>query len=196
MAIIRYVEHPAVAHRAAMTTNLPRTTGRSLDEWLTLVAAAGAADRKARVAWLRKEHGLGSSTAALIAERAEGAADADGDPEALVDALFAGARAVLRPVADRLLAAAAALGGDVTATPCATMLPIRRAHVFARLRPATRTRLDLGLALGDAPAIGRLRDSGGLARGDRITHRVALGSPTEVDDEVLGWLRRAYEMDA
>ncbi|MHB1223644.1 MAG: DUF5655 domain-containing protein [Gemmatimonadaceae bacterium] len=196
MTTIRYVEHPAIAHRRAMVANLPRTTGRSLPEWLAVVAASGRAERKARTAWLKEEHGLGGGTAGLIAELAEGGSDRDGaDPEAQVEALFSGARAGLRPVADRLLAGAAALGDDVSATPCATMLPIRRAHVIAQLKPTTRTRLDLGLALGDVPLAGRLEDSGGLARKDRITRRIALRSVADVDDEVLGWLHRAYELD-
>ncbi len=196
MTRIRYVEHPAIAHQRAITANLPRNTGRSLDEWLAIVAANGPFERKALAAWLKKEHGLGGTTASVIADRAEGGSDGDGaDPEAQVDALFSGARAGLRPVADRLLAAAAALGEDVTATPCATMLPIRRAHVIAQLKPTTRTRLDLGLALGDEPLVGRLEDTGGLARKDRITRRIGLRTVAEVDDEVLGWLRRAYELD-
>jgi hypothetical protein len=196
VTIIRYVEHPAIAHRRAMAANLPRNTGRSLDEWLAVLAADGPPERKARAVWLKEEHGLGGSTAMLIIDRADGGSDGDGaDPEAQVDALFSGARAGLRPVADRLLAEAAALGEDVTATPCATMLPIRRAHVVAQLKPTTRTRLDLGLALGDVPLVGRLEDTGGLARKDRITRRIALRTPADVDDEVLGWLRRAYELD-
>lgn len=196
MATIRYVEHPAVAHQRAVIANMPRTTGRPLAEWLALVASGGPADRKGRAAWLKEVHGLGGTTASLIAEHAEGAPAGEIDPEAQVDALFSAAKAGLRPVADRILSESAALGPDVTATPATTMIAIRRAHVFAQLRPATRTRLDLGLALGDTPLSGRLEDTGGLARKDRITRRIALGSPADVDDEVLGWLRRAYELDA
>lgn len=200
MCTIRFAEHPAVAHRNSMIANLPRTTGRAVDEWLALIAAHGPSDRKGCSAWLKEAHGLGGGTASLLAELAGGGPGGPGAAGGLsaaeqVDALFSGAKAGLRPVADRVLAAAAALGDDVTATPCATILPIRRAHVIAQLRPATRTRLDLGLALGDTPLTGRLEDTGGLARKDRITRRIPLASLADVDDEVLGWLGRAYEMD-
>ena len=40
-----------------------------------------------------------------------------------------------------------------------------------------------------APALTR-------AKGDRITHRIAIASIELIDDEVRKWLKRAYEMDA
>jgi hypothetical protein len=91
---------------------------------------------------------------------------------------------------------AMALGRDVTATPCKTMIPLRRRHVFAQIKPATSTRIDLGLALGDTKATGRLIDTGGLARDDRVTHRIPIASLTDIDAEVKRWLKEAYERDA
>lgn len=49
-----------------------------------------------------------------------------------------------------------------------------RRRVFAQIRASTRSRVDLGLALGDLPAGGRLLSTGGFEKGDRITHRVAV----------------------
>jgi hypothetical protein len=66
------------------------------------------------------------------------------------------------------------------------------------LKPSTRTRLDLGLALAkfEGRLSDRLIDTGGLAKKDRITHCFAITSPAEIDDEVKLWLEHAYDLDA
>ena len=87
-------------------------------------------------------------------------------------------------------------GSDVKACPCKTIVPLYRQHVFAQIKPSTRTRIDFGLALKDTKATGRLLDTGGLAKGDRITHRFEITSLDDIDEEVKHWLRKAYEMDA
>jgi hypothetical protein len=109
--------------------------------------------------------------------------------------MYAGPKAALRPLYDALLQLGLSLGGDVKACPCKTIVPLYREHVFAQLKPTTRTRLDLGLALHDEPAVGRLIDTGGRAKKDRITHRIAISQLDEIDGEVKRWLRQAYEMD-
>ncbi len=82
------------------------------------------------------------------------------------------------------------------ACPCTTIVPLYRNHVFAQLKPTTRTRLDLGLALGDTKAKGRLIDTGGFAKKDRITHRIAIERIEDIDAEVKRWLTTAYDRDA
>ena len=83
------------------------------------------------------------------------------------------------------------------ACPCKTIVPLYRSHVFAEIKPTTKTRIDLGLALeGVARELPeRLIDTGGLAKKDRITHRFAVTSVDEVDGEVGESLRVAYELD-
>lgn len=200
-----YSVHPGVALMQQWKAALKDRTGRSLDEWLALVRDSGPDEVKACREWLKTAHGLGANSAAWIAERAldpDGAATADDDPdrylkaaEGYVEAMFAGPRAGLRPVYDRLLELALGLGADVRACPCQTRVPLSRQHVFAQLKPATRTRLDLGLALGDTPATGRLIDTGGLAKKDRITHRIPVASLPDIDEELIRWLRAAYDRD-
>ncbi len=113
--------------------------------------------------------------------------------------MYAGAKAGLRPLHDELLRVGRALGQDVKVCPCQTIVPLYRNHVFAQIKPATRTRIDFGLALG--PLTGkkklpaRLIDTGGFAKKDRITHRFAISSPDDIDAEVERWLRTAYDLD-
>ena len=197
-----YAVHPGVQMTHGIISKLKEKTGRSLDEWITL-AQSGPADEKKRVAWLKEKHGLGTNYAGWISERSFGRGMELTDPEAYlkaaqgyVDEMFAGPRAALRPLYDRLLELVFAVGPDIGVSPGKTIVPIYRHHVIAQIKPATRTRIDLGLALGDTPATNRLLDTGGLAKGDRITHRIALTDLSEIDAEVEKRLKQAYARDA
>jgi len=181
---------------------LEEKTGRTLEGWLALIADEGPPTEKERRGWLKNEHELGTNTAWWLAERASGKGGEDDDPDAYlaaalgyVEAMFAGGKAGLRPVYEQLLDAGLGLGSDVRACPCKTFVPLYRTHVFAQLKATTRTRFDLGLALKDTAASGRLLSTGGYEKKDRISHRIPLASVAEIDDEVMSWLRRAYEMN-
>lgn len=189
--------HPGLSMEGAWPDRLREKTGKSVEEWVRLVQEAGPAAEKERVAWLKTEHGFGTNYAKWIAERAAGRNRAEeyADGGALVDAMFTGKEA-LRPLYEQLLRLGKSLGKDVKACPCKTIVPLYRRHVFAQLKPSTKTRIDLGLALKDTPAGGRLIDTGGLAKKDRITHRIAVTSAADIDEEVKRWLRTAYDMDA
>lgn len=191
----RFAEHPAVAHEKAIIANLKQRTGRTLQEWIVLVKKSGASRRKERAAWLKTKHKLGTTTASIIAGRAEGR-KLDYKPDVHVKVLFSGKRAGLRPLYDMLFKLGMGLGKDVTATPCKTFVPLRRRYVFAQIKPATNTRLDLGLALGKTRVPKRLIATGGLEKGDRITHRIPLASVKEIDSEVKHWMKKAYDLDA
>jgi hypothetical protein len=102
---------------------------------------------------------------------------------------------VLRPIYDELLQLGFSLGEDVKACPCKTMVPLYRNHVFAQIKPATRTRIDFGFALGARKGAGRLMETGGYAKKDRITHRIGLESVAQIDAEVKRWLKVAYDED-
>ena len=89
-----------------------------------------------------------------------------------------------------------ALGADVKFCPCKTIVPFYRHHVFAEVKPSTRTRIDFGLALGNTPAEGKLIDTGGFKKKDRgITHRLAITNMDDIDAEVKRWLKMAYDRD-
>jgi hypothetical protein len=99
----------------------------------------------------------------------------------------------LRPVLDSVLAALPALG-PVTVQARGTIVSlVTPRRTFAVVKATTKTRVDLGLRLDDTQPAGRLlfaRDIGAA------TVRIPLTSPEEVDEEVLGWLRRAYDENA
>jgi hypothetical protein len=198
-----YDVHPGVAMVRDWIDKLPEKTGRSLEQWLRLIKESGPPTEKERRDWLKTEYKLGTNSAWWLAERAEGKGTEDADPEAYlraaagyVEAMYAGPKAGLRPIHDELLKRARKLGGDVRVCPCQTIVPLYRQHVFAQIKPTTRTRIDLGFALGETKPTGRLIDTGGFAKKDRITHRIPLTCVTDIDNEVLRWLKVAYDRDA
>jgi hypothetical protein len=203
MAKSIYGVHPGVTMVQTAIAKLPEKTGRSLDEWIVLIKKSGPKSETARRDWLKKTHKLGTNYAWWLAERAEGKGGEDGDPdqylaaaERYVEEMFGGSKAALRPIYDGLLKLGFSMGKDVKACPCKTIVPLYRRHVFAQIKPTTRTRIDLGLALGRVKAPQRLIATGGLEKGDRITHRIEITAPGDIDGDVTRWMKSAYELDA
>lgn len=202
---VLYSVHPVVAYAQAIINNLPMKTGKSLDEWIRLIKKSAPHGEKERREWLKKEYKLGGTTVAMIAAAAEGKGAEGTDAAAYLKAapgyvenMYAGSKAALRPLHDALVELGLALAEDVKVCPCETIVPLYRKHVFAQIKPATRTRIDFGLALKGVQhkLSQRLRDTGGLAKGDRITHCFALEQLEDIDAEVKRWLRIAYDLDA
>ena len=197
-----YSVHPGVAQVQKWIEELPQKSGRSLDEWIAFTRKSGPPTEKERREWLKREHKLGTNSAAWIAERLEGKGSEEDSAEGYlktaegwVEAQYSDARAEMRPLYEQLLQLGFALGRDVKACPCKTMVPLYRKHVFAQIKPAANTRIDLGLALGNLKTPRRLIDTGGYEKKDRITRRIEIKAKADIDDEVKGWLRKAYEMD-
>lgn len=198
-----YGVHPSVVMVQDWIAKLPEKTGRSLEQWLRFVQESGPATEKERRDWLKARQNLGTKAAWWIAERAEGKGAEEDTPEdylraaeKYVEDMFAGPKAGLRPIYDALLKLGLKVGKDVKACPCKTIVPLYCRHVFAQIKPTTRTRIDFGLALKNTKPTGRLLDTGGLAKGDRITHRIPITTLADIDDEVKRWLKTAYDMDA
>src|SRR6185436_218119 len=198
-----YGVHPGVAMTQKWVAELKQKTGRSLEEWLRLIKKSGPKDEESRRQWLKTEHGLGTNYASELAERAEGKGSDVDNPEryleaaeGYVESMFSGSKAGLRPIYDQILKTGLKVGKNVKACPCQTIVPLYRNHVFAQIKPATTKRVDIGFALGDMKPTGRLIDTGGFAKKDRITHRIPLESVADIDDEVKHWLKVAYDRDA
>lgn len=178
---------------ASMAANLEETTGKSLNEWTTLVKRSGKRKHGEVVSWLKSDHGLTHGYANLIAHlvfksdaASQTAAGAD-----LVGAMFAGDKAGLRSIFDRIMEEVRSFGSDIEESPKKGYLSLRRSTQFATLHASTKTRFDVGLKLkGVAPA-GRLEAAGSWNA--MVTHRVRLESVKDVDKALVGWLRKAYE---
>jgi Domain of unknown function (DUF5655)/Domain of unknown function (DUF4287) len=197
-----YSVHPSVAMVQKWIAEMPEKTGRSLEDWLAILAKEGSPTENERRDWLKKEHEFNYHTASWVAEISVGKGEEMSDPDLYLQAaeryvadMFAGKKAALKPVYDALLQLGLGLAKDVKACPCTTIVPLYRNHVFAQIKPATNTRIDMGFALKDTKPRGQLIDTGGFAKKDRITHRIPITTMEEIGDEVKHWLKVAYEMD-
>jgi Domain of unknown function (DUF5655)/Domain of unknown function (DUF4287) len=197
-----YSVHPGVQMMQKWVDELKEKTGRSLEEWIKYIKKSGPKTEKERREWLKNEEGLGTNSAWYLAEVAEGKGEFPGDGDSYLDAaegyvrdMFSGSKSALKPIYDELLKLGLSIGKDAKACPCQTIVPLYRNHVFAQIKPTTRTRIDMGFALGDMKPKGRLIDTGGYAKKDRITHRIPITSVDEIDDEVKHWMKIAYDRD-
>ncbi|HLZ73319.1 MAG TPA: DUF5655 domain-containing protein [Dehalococcoidia bacterium] len=182
--------------RTAILRSLPEKTGRSLDEWVTIVRGAGLGGFKPRVDWLKAAYGLGHSTAFLVVSEAEKPADfVEPSADALLAKQYAGAKAALLPIYERAAGAARSLGEDVRVEARQTYMTFTRGKQFAVIQPVSSKRVDIGLIGPHLQSTERLQPAGSFGSG-RVTHRVALGAPEDVDAELLAWLHAAYEWAA
>lgn len=178
---------------ATMIRNLEEKTGKSLDQWIAVVKKLGDKKHSEVVNHLKAEHGLGHGYANLVVHASKGGL-AKPDAAAGEDLLaqqFTGEKAVLRPIYDKLATELARFGSDVELAPKKAYVSVRRAKQFAILQPSTKTRFDVGINLKGVPAKGRLEASGSF--NSMVSHRVRLESLGEVDKELLGWLKAAYD---
>lgn len=180
---------PDVVDEAVETQkrNIATRTGRAFDAWVDVARSSGLDKHGAIVAWLKSEHGMGHGDANLVAlTLLRGAAAPQGD--SLVDAIYAGPKAALRPLHDAAVAVARGFGDDVALAPKQAYVSIRRSKQFATVGPVSGGRLEIGLNLKDVEATDRLQATTGMC-----THRIRLSSADELDDAVRGWMREAYD---
>ena len=101
-------------------------------------------------------------------------------------------RPQLRPVLDAVLALLPALGPATVQARKTIVSLVSPRRTFAVVRATTKDRVDLGLRLDDAEPGGRLQSAKGIGGGG-ATVRIALRRPEDIDDDVRGLMRRAYE---
>ena len=176
-----------------MAANLEANTGKTLEQWTAIVKKSGKSRHGEVVSWLKGDHGITHGYANLIAHSAfksdataQTAAGAD-----LVSEMFAGDKAAMRPIFDAIMKQVRSFGSDIEEAPKKGYLSLRRKTQFATLHPSTKTRFDVGIKLkGVAPA-GRLEPAGSWNQ--MVSHRVRIESVSEVDKELIAWIRKAYD---
>jgi len=196
----RFALHPGVRMGQRILANLEESLGKPRDEWQSWLTGQGLKKRSEMDAFLAKKYKLGTNQRRALIDIALGENAASYEPlayfelaNAYVTAQYSGKRANLRPLYAHLVETLQNLGEDVRFSPCKSYVPAYRKHVFAHIVPATQSRIDLGLALGKHPTNDRLKSTGGLAKGDRITHKVALTKIEDLDAKCMAWIQLAYQ---
>ncbi len=174
----------------SMIANLKEKTGKALGDWIDLVQQQGETAHGKIIKWLKTEHGVTHGYANLIAHMYR-AGDQPATGDELIETQYSGAKSGLRPIYEAIVSATRALGEDVEFAPKKAYVSLRRNKQFGLVQPSTRTRVDLGLKLKGVEPQGRLEASGSFNA--MVSHRVRLQNLDEMDDEVVAWLKAAYE---
>ncbi len=169
-----------------MIDNMPEKTGKSLNEWKSLLKLQSFTKHTEAVNFLKKEHNVthGFANTIVTLSKEENTTPAD-----LVKNQYKG-KEVLMPIYKKLLSIVESFGNDVTISPKKASVSVIRKKQFALIQPSTKTRIDLGLKIKDKPTTDRLESSGPF--GTMCTHRVKLSEVSQIDSELKEWLKEAY----
>lgn len=178
---------------ATQLANIEKRTGKSLSELAAIVKGSGLVKHGELVAMLKTTLGMGHGDANTLVHtvmKSDGASAAAGlSATEVLDGLYSGPKAALRPVHDALLAAMKPFGAFEEA-PKKAYVSYRRKKQFATIGPATKSEVEVGLNMKGAPGTKRLQV---LPDGQMCSHRVRLATAAEVDAELLGWIRTAFD---
>ena len=171
-------------------TGLFENTGKTLETWLEIIDASAARKHKEIMEFLRKEHNVSYGFANTIAHKYNKSDAGSFEEEYLIENQYK-AKENLLPIYELLTNQVTAFGDDITIAPKKDSVSLIRKKQFALIKPATKTRVDLGLKFKNKAFDGRLENSGPF--GAMCTHRVQLFTTADVDSAVIDWIREAYE---
>lgn len=180
---------------ATQLANIVKRTGKSIPELTAIVKSSGLSKHGELVAMLKSTLGMGHGDAnalvhTVLKSDGKSAATARGlSAEQVLDGLYTGPKAVLRPIHDRLMVAIRKFG-DFEEAPKKTYVSYRRKKQFAMIGPATNTRVEVGLNMKGVEATDRLQQ---LPAGQMCNYKVKLTDAKEVDAELIAWIKTAYE---
>lgn len=177
---------------ATQLANIEKRTGKTLAQLAEIVKGSGLTKHGELVAMLKDKLGMGhgdANTLVHTVRKADAPTSGEAAPADVLDTLYVGPKASLRPIHDRLLQALRKFGAFEEA-PKKTYVSYRRKKQFAMIGPATNTRVEVGLNIKSLPASARLE---ALPAGQMCNFKVRLTDTTQVDAELLDWVRAAYD---
>lgn len=178
---------------ATQLANIEKRTGKTLTQLAAIVKGSGLTKHGELVTMLKTELGMGHGDANTLVHtvlKSDGLSATQGlSSPAVLDALYTGPKAALRPIHDNLLTALRQLG-DFEEAPKKTYVSYRRKKQFAMIGPATNTKVEVGLNMRGINPTERLQE---LPAGQMCNYKVRLGDAAEVDAELIGWIRTAFE---
>jgi hypothetical protein len=169
-----------------MINNMPEKTGKSLQQWKKILAEENFTKHMQAVNYLKQTHSVTHGFANTIVTLSKESPDTEED---LVAQQYE-KKELLIPIYTKLIEAINDCGSDVIITPKKTSVSCIRKKQFCLIKPATKTRIDLGLKFKDKEITDRLLNSGPF--GTMCTHRVQITSIDDVDSELINWIQEAY----
>jgi hypothetical protein len=180
---------------ATQLANIEKKTGKTLAQLSAAIRKSGKAKHGEIRSWLIETYGIGHGDAntlthvALKSDGASSAKAAGASAAAVLAELYAGKTAPLRPVHEQLMRALAKFGEHEVA-PKKGYVSLRRKKQFAMLGPKTNERFELGLNLKDTIKDTRVKP---VPPGGMCQYIVPLTSADEIDDKLVGYIKKAYD---
>jgi hypothetical protein len=175
---------------ATQLANIEKRTGKTLAQLEKVVAASGHLKHGEIVALLKNDFGMGHGDANTLVHYARrAAAGSEATTGDVLDEIYSGAKAGLRPVHEALLKEIATFGAFEIA-PKKGYVSLRGKKQFAMIGPATNTQVEIGLNMKNVKGTTRLVEQkpGGMCQ-----YKVRIAGKEEVDAQLIGWLRTAYD---
>jgi hypothetical protein len=180
---------------ATQLANIEKRTGKTLADLAAIIKSSGLTKHGEIRDMLKKDLGMGYGDAntlvhhVLKSDGASAAESAGKSSSDVLDEIYAGPKAALRPIHDKLMSAIDAFGPFEIA-PKKGYVSLRRKKQFAMIGPATNTRVEVGLNMKDVPGTDRLA---ALPPGGMCQYKVKVTEASEVDAALVAWVRRAYD---
>ncbi len=174
---------------ASLQANLQATTGKSLDEWVTVAKTCPETGHRARLKWFKEHHGLLQNRASYVLSQAFGGSSAWDEPGVLIAALWStpGARAIFEAVDDL----AQRLPGSLR-TARKGYTAWSREFQYAAARPLKGGEVVLGLALPPDSTLG-LEAPKSETWSERLKSRVRLSAAGDVNERLADLVKAAWQ---
>lgn len=173
---------------ATQIANIEKQTGKTLAQLTAAIKKSGKTKHGEIRAWLMETYALGHGNANVVAHLAL-KADEPSTGGDVLDEIYANKKAHLRPIHDKLMKAIAKMGEHEIA-PKKGYVSLRRKKQFAMLGPKTSDRFELGLNLKDDIKDTRVKI---VPPGGMCQYIVPLTSADEVDEKIIGYVKKAYD---
>lgn len=173
-----------------MIDNLYKNTGKTLEQWIEIVKSQSFVKHGEIISFLKETHGLTHGFANLIAHKAKGSdAGSAINKDDLIAKQYKG-KELLKPIYDQLISEIQNYGKDIEIAPKNTYVSLRRKKQFATLKPATKSRFEIGINLKGQEPKGKLEAEKPNAM---CSHKINISGIKDIDKEVLAWIKTAYD---
>ena len=180
---------------ATQLANIEKRSGKSLDELAAIIRASGLAKHGEIRDMLKRDLGLGHGDANTLThhvlksdgQSAAAAAGLSGDD--VLEGLYTGPKAALRPIHDKLMVEISRFG-EFEVAPKKTYVSLRRKKQFAMIGPATKTQVEVGLNVKGLAPDPRLIEQ---PPNSMCNYKVRLSTVAEVDATLIGWIKQAFD---
>jgi hypothetical protein len=176
---------------ATQLANIEKRTAKSLAELGKVIKNSGLTKHGELVAMLKRELGMGHGDANTLVHHTKdaGAAGSGKGSGDVLDDIYTGPKQHLRPIHDALMKAIARFGPFEIA-PKKGYVSLRGKKQFAMIGPATNTQVEVGLNMKSVKGTPRLVEQkpGGMCQ-----YKVRVGDRKEVDEQLIAWIRTAYD---